>query len=545
MQARLAWLSVFAVLISSSVIAAPISGELMERLHLGMESPATAQEAEAYAVLSPFYEARGMAPLWVTGQEPNARARQLAKVLEQAGLDGLDPADYGAGELGALLEAKRPERLAALELQLSLGLIRLASDLGVGRIAPRVSDEKLYPYREVVDGSEVIRGAAEAEDLAAYLRGYQPQTPRYDRLKRALADYRSMARRGGWAPISSGPTLKPGMTGPRVAQLRARLRLWGDLSQGDDRALAGDDPAFYDEAMAEAVKHMQYRHGLAQDAAVGKATLAALNVAVDARIEQLVLNLERRRWMRDDFGQRYIFVNLADFQLKLVDEPKTLLVMRVVVGKPYYKTPVFSEEMTYVEINPFWNVPPSIARKDILPKIKQDVSYLAKHNFTLFSDWSGGAKILDPATVNWTLANGNSFPYKLRQGPGEGNSLGRLKFMFPNHFNVYLHDTPAKTLFEKATRSFSHGCIRVHDPVGLATAVLALTPDWPQQRIEATIESGKRTVVTLAEPLPVHISYLTAFANKDGSVHFRSDVYKRDEHLAGLLLGSRARQASN
>ncbi len=543
MRARLAWLWVFAVLISSPVLGAPISDALMDRLNRGPASSATAQEVEAYAVLSPFYKSREMAPLWVTGQEPNARARQMVEILARAHLDGLDPADYGAGELGALLAATQPDRLAELELRLSLGLIRMASDLGVGRTAPRVSDEKLYPYREEVDGAEVIRGAAEAKDLAAYLRAYQPQTPRYDRLKQALADYRALAKAGGWAPLPDGPTLKPGMTDARIAQLRARLRLWGDLSQDDDRALSGGDPAFYDEALAVAVKRTQYRHGLAQDAAVGKATLAALNVPVEARIEQLVLNLERRRWMRDDFGQRYIFVNLADFKLKLVDEPKTLLDMRVVVGKPYHKTPVFSEEMTYLEINPFWNVPPSIARKEILPKIKRDASYLAKHNFTLFSDWSGGAKVLDPATIDWTLAR--NFPYKLRQGPGDGNSLGRLKFMFPNHFNVYLHDTPAKSLFEKASRSFSHGCIRVHDPVGLAAAVLALTPDWPQARIEAAIESGERTVVTLAEPVPVHISYLTAFVNKDGSIHFRGDIYQRDKQLAGLLFGSRARQTAN
>ncbi len=545
MRAGFLWVILIAFVVSAPAFAGTVTEELAERLGRGVESPATEEEAQSLAVLAPFYGARAMVPLWVSEQGASARARTLARILDSADRDGLDPQDYGAQAIGALLNAERPELLAQLELRLSLGLMQLASDLGRGRTSPHIADPKLYPYREAVDRGRVIRGAAEADDLVAYLRSYQPQTPRYDRLKAALADYRVLAARGGWAPIAGGPTLKPGMTDSRVAPLRARLRLWGDLKEADDRALSGGEANLYDEALVEAVERMQVRHGLDRDGVVGPASLAALNVPVEARIEQLILNLERRRWMRDDLGQRYIFVNLADFVLKLVDEPKTLLDMRVVVGKTYHMTPVFSAEMTYLEINPFWNVPLSIARKEILPKIRQDVSYLAKNNFTLFSDWSGGAKVVDPATIDWTLAKEKSFAFKLRQGSGDGNALGRLKFMFPNRFSVYLHDTPAKSLFKKASRDFSHGCIRVENPVALAAAVLADTPGWPRESIEQVIDLGKRQVVTLSKPLPVHISYLTAFVNKDGSVHFRGDIYKRDERLSEALLGARARRIAN
>jgi murein L,D-transpeptidase YcbB/YkuD len=196
--------------------------------------------------------------------------------------------------------------------------------------------------------------------------------------------------------------------------------------------------------------------------------------------------------------------------------------------------------MTYVEINPYWNVPPSIARDELLPKIKQDVSYLVRNNYVLFSDWSSGATVVDPQSIDWSRVSKSSFPYKIRQDSGDFNALGRVKFMFPNRFNIYLHDTPAKSLFSRPERTFSHGCIRVQDPVLLAEYVLALNEGWPRERIDAAVASGERTVVALGKPLPVHITYLTSWVNKDGSVHFRNDVYARDATLAKALIGTRA-----
>ena len=506
----------------------------------------TDEEIETLAVLQRFYGARGHRPLWVLETAAGPRAEKLSRLLAAADLDGLDPADYRAPQVAGLLAALSPESegspedLARLEMLLSLGLVRYAGDLGQGRTTPHVADPELFVFRQEVKKEDVLSAAAHATDLEAFIDGYRPQTERYDRQKVALAEYRALALLGGWQAIPEGETLKPGMTDPRVGLLRKRLRLVGDLKPADDAAERGGEPDLYDPAMEPAVKWMQYRHGLAQDGAVGNKTLAALNVPIETRIEQMILNLERRRWMPDDLGQRHIFVNLADFQLKLVDEPKTLLDMPVVVGKPYHRTPIFSHVMTYVEINPFWNVPPSIARDELLPKIKQDVSYLAKNNYVLFSDWSSGAAVVDPQSIDWSQVSKASFPYKIRQDSGDGNALGRVKFMFPNRFNIYLHDTPAKSLFGRAERTFSHGCVRVQDPNLLAEYVLQGTGGWDRARIEAAIAGGERTIVTLKQPLPVHISYLTSWVNKDGSVHFRNDVYERDAALAAALLGARA-----
>jgi L,D-transpeptidase YcbB len=525
---------------SQAALAEDLPAALAAELVTGVAGAATDDELETLTVLERFYSARGHRPLWVLEGTAGPRAEGLAALLAAADLDGLEPADYRVAEIANLAAAAAPADLARLEVLLSLGLVRYAADLGQGRTTPHVADPTLYVFREEVRKAEVLAAAAQAGDLARFVDGYRPQTERYDRQVVALAEYRALALQGGWRPIPEGETLKPGMTDPRVSLLRQRLRLLGDLKPADDGAGTGGDPDFYDDAMVPAVKWMQYRHGLAQDAAVGNRTLAALNVPIETRIEQMVLNLERRRWMPDDLGQRHIFVNLADQLLKLVDEPKTLLDMPVVIGKPYQRTPIFSHVMTYVEVNPYWNVPPSIAREELLPKIKQDVSYLRKNNYVLFSDWSAAATEVDPQTVDWSQVSGGRFPYKIRQDSGDGNALGRVKFMFPNRFNIYLHDTPAKSLFSRPERTFSHGCIRVQDPPLLAEFVLATSEGWDRARIEAAIASGERTVVTLKQPLPVHITYLTSWVNKDGSVHFRNDVYDRDASLAQALLGARS-----
>ncbi len=500
---------------------------------------ATEEDTTLLASIEPFYQDRAMLPIFVGDGGVNEKGRQLTELLSQAAKDGLDPGDYGLSKILELASTGEMSQLAELEMRLSLGLVKFASDLGEGRTSPQIADPKLYPFRDRVDATKVLAMAAEDGDMAKLLAEYRPKTVRYARVQQALHDYRALAEKGGWPTIPSGPTLTPGMTDPRIAMLREWLRIAGDLSDDADQSLAGGDPELYDPDMEDAVRRMQYRHGLDQDGAVGKATLRELNVSVEARIQQLTINLERRRWMRDDFGQRYIFVNLANFDLKLVDEPKTILDMRVVVGKTYHKTPVFSKEMTHIVINPYWNVPPSIARNEILPQIKKDPGYLARKNFTLFDGWGGNAGIVDPYSVDWSQYSGR-FPYRLRQEPGQGNALGRIKFMLPNHFNIYLHDTPAKSGFRQTVRSFSHGCVRVHEPRILAEYVLANNPGWDRARIDRTIASGKRKIVVLKEPLPVHISYLTAWVNKDGSVHFRGDIYKRDGALARTLFGQRA-----
>lgn len=528
------------------------------------------------ATLDEFYAGRGDAPVWIAADgTPSDKARQLSQNLLNAAEHGLEPAHYEAERIAELLEEEGDEAMAELELRLSLALIRFASDLDSGRLDPRRVDPEHYSYPQDVDRAAVLPDSLKAQDIWVFLRAFQPQQNEYARLKGALAHYRSLAEGGGWDPIPEGETLKEGMRDPRVPALRQRLLLLGDLepkeSQADSaRATAAVDSAgdevelpqaestmappkdelpadaetavgppeeIYTPVLVAALKRFQHRHGLTEDGVVGPKTLEALNVPVEKRIEQMVMNMERRRWMPDDRGNRYIFVNLANFDAKLVDGLDTVFHTKVVVGAPYHRTPVFSDVMTYMEINPVWNVPESIARKELLPKIQEDPNYLAESNYTLLMSWDQNAPKVDPQSINWSEITASSFPFRIRQEAGENNALGRIKFMFPNQFNIYLHDTPARSLFARTERAFSHGCIRVAKPLELAAAVLKGQGDWNLERVAEAVESGVTQRVNLERPLPVHLTYITAWVNKDGTVHFRNDIYGRDKLLASALLG--------
>lgn len=511
--------------------AQDLSAAIEERLDLAAASDSdSGAQAAAAAELRQFYAERGFRPLWIGGAGVSARAGIAADALARAGLDGLDPEDYAAQPIAARVTATDPAAQAELEVLLSHAVVQFAGDLKAGRVVPKRVDDELQIHPERPHAAEILAGVEQAGDLAAYLAGFAPQTPNYARLKQALADYRALAAAGGWSTVPEGETLKPGMNDPRVAAVRKRLLEAGDLAADQDNG-----STLFDPVLEAAVKRFQWRHGLDQDAAVGAKTVAALNVPVDTRIEQILLNMERRRWMPDNLGERYVFVNMADFELKVVDGPKTIHDTRVVVGTPYHRTPVFSGVMTYVVLNPYWNITPTIARNEILPKLRKDASYLQQHDITVLSGWSDGATPVDPSTIDWSQVSGRNFPYKLRQNPGDHNALGRIKFMFPNPYNIYLHDTPSRELFKRSVRSFSHGCIRVQNPVDLG-AVLLAADGWSKERLESVIASGEQKVITLSRPIPVHLTYLTAWVNKDGSVHFRDDIYGRDQRLAAVLL---------
>ena len=557
--------------------AAAVSDSLRDRLAAGQDKIWIGPVASSdRAVLDEFYAARGDAPVWIGADgAPVDKARQLSRVLLNAGEHGLEPAHYEAGRIAELLDSEDEAALAELELRLSLALIRFASDLDSGRLDPRRVDPEHYSYPQDVDRAAVLPGSLEAQDIWVYLRAFQPQQNEYERLKGALAHYRSLAEGGGWDPIPEGETLKEGMSDPRVPALRQRLLLLGDLEPSESRAdteqaaaaaentadtvelpqadptmaaptdeppaaaegEAGPPEQLYTPVLIEAVKRFQHRHGLTEDGVVGPKTLEALNVPAETRVEQMVMNMERRRWMPDDRGDRYIFVNLANFDAKLVDGLDTVFHTKVVVGAPYHRTPVFSDVMTYLEINPVWNVPESIARKELLPKIQEDPNYLAERNYTLLMSWDQNAPEVNPLSIDWNEITAGSFPFRIRQEAGENNALGRIKFMFPNQFNIYLHDTPARSLFSRTERAFSHGCIRVAKPLELAAAVLEGQGDWNLERVAEAVESGVTQRVNLERPLPVQLTYITAWVNKDGTVHFRRDVYGRDRTLARALFG--------
>ncbi len=522
-------------LLSPQVRAAGLEAlalSLEERLDLEMTLPQGAAGQKELLAIRAFYEARGFQPAWVGETAVEARGRSLVEVIAGSAADGLVPANYDAAALSAGLSASDSAALADLEFTLTRTLVHFGRDLSAGRVQPNKVDSEVFIYPDPVESLNLLTTLASSADPVGYLASLAPQSANYARLKAALADYRRIQQAGGWSRLPDGETLKLDMRDPQVALLRQRLVEAGDLES------PGADPELFDLELEEAVKWFQYRHGLDQDGAVGPKTRAALNVPVEVRIDQMLLNMERRRWMPDDLGRRYIFVNLADFILKVVDGPKTIYDSRVVVGKPYHRTPVFSGDMTYIVINPYWHVPPSIARNEILPAVIKDPGYLSKKSFTVLSSWGADAAVLDPGSIDWPSLKGKRIAYKFRQDPGDGNALGRIKFMFPNQFNVYLHDTPSKSLFARTVRSFSHGCIRVQNPANLAEVVLAGMEGWSLASIKAAIGNNKRRIVRLDEPLPVHLTYLTAWVNKDSSVHFRDDIYDRDKRLREALVRS-------
>lgn len=532
--AQKACLLVVALVAGSGPLAAELpKNQQIDRFSKNILSTLTEENAADLALLTQFYVDRDMLPIWVTDDAPSERAHKLVHMFETSTYDGLNPDDYDTRTIRALMESRDPAALAELDLRLSLSLMQFLSDLGSGRTEPSTVDPELFVYPQDIDKAGAIEAAAEADDIGVFVGGYRPKQVDYWRLKGVLANYRAMARAGGWSSIDSGPLLEVGVRSPRVAQLRERLKREYDLSRS--LGTAESDPNLFDKDLAEAVKRFQERHGLEQDGRVGPNTLEAMNMSIEERIEQIVLNLERRRWMPDQLASRYIYVNLADFHLQLIDRGEVAFDTPVVIGSLYNKTPVFSADMTYLVINPFWNVPPSIATDEILPKAKADPEYLASHGFDLFSDWSQDAETVDPTSVNWQALNDQDFGYKLRQRPGPTNALGRLKFMLPNEYNIYLHDTPDRTHFDANERSFSHGCVRVAEPEALADAILGSQSRWTRESIEAAVNSGERNVVKLETSLPVQITYLTTWVDDENRVHFRNDVYDRDQILADAL----------
>ncbi|MEM8950089.1 MAG: L,D-transpeptidase family protein [Pseudomonadota bacterium] len=505
-----------------------------DRFSRNIMSTLTEENAADLALLTQFYVDRDMEPVWVNDERATERAHDLLHILENSVYDGLNPDDYDIRTIGKLISSENANELAELDLRLSLSLMQLLSDLGSGRTEPSTIDPELFVYPQDIDKTEAIKAAADAENIGVFVGGYRPLQVDYWRLKGALANYRAMARTGGWPTIESGPLLDEGKRSKRVVQLRRRLEREGDLSRTDD-ASSPADPELFDQALVEAVKAFQDRYGLEQDGRVGPNTLRALNTPIEERIEQLVLSLERRRWMPDSTASRYIYVNLADFHLQLIDNGKVAYESPVVIGSLYNKTPVFSADMTYLVINPYWNVPPSIAKDELLTKAKADPDYFLKNGFDVFENWNLHAAKLDSTRIDWSAVRSEAFGYKLRQRPGPTNALGRLKFMLPNEYNIYLHDTPERAHFDEHQRSFSHGCVRVADPEGLADAILEGQSGWTLDGIVDAVGSGERTQVNLDQSLPVQITYLTAWVDDDNRVHFRNDVYDRDQILADAL----------
>lgn len=357
--------------------------------------------------------------------------------------------------------------------------------------------------------------------------------PAHERLQQALERYETIAQQGGWPEIPDGDLLEVGDSSDRVIPLRERLAATGDLPE----AAASEAAPVYDEPLAEAVRHFQERHGLTVDGILGSNTVAALNVPVEERIQTIELNLERWRTVPDTLGERYVLVNIPEFRLRAYEDGREVERMDVIVGAEYdgRATPVFQDEMEHVIFSPYWNIPQSIAEEEILPEARRDRSYLVENEYEIVSNYGPDAEVYD--TYDTDLARVASGELKLRQKPGPENALGLVKFMFPNEYAIYLHGTPEDQLFEEAERDFSHGCIRVERPADLAAFVLSRKSEWTPSRIDQAMHDGEWQQVDLDEHVPVYILYFTAFADEDGTIQFRRDIYGHDEGQPGFDLG--------
>lgn len=484
-----------------------------------------------------FYAERDFRPLWVGRMDGERQAEQLVEVLRQAGREGLEPTDYAPGSIASRIGRDSSTEMAELDLLLTHEILRYVEDLRNGRTAPRAADPELFVNPRKLDRRAILEGAAGVFDLRKFLAGFIPGNPVYGRLRKLLAEYRSIAARGGWPVVPKGRDLEEGMRHRRVELLRRRLALSGDLPG------AATGSTTFDFELTQAVQSFQRRHGLEADGVVGPVTRRALNVSLDDRMQQVIINMERWRWMPDDLGKRYILVNIAAFGLQVVEDGWPLLDMRVVIGRPYRRTPWFSGRMTYLEFNPVWNVPTSIAERDYLPRLRKDPSILAEENIRVLASGQSRLQEVDPAKIDWHRVRAGRFPYVLRQDPGPENALGRVKFMFPNAFNVYLHDTPKGELFSRRVRTFSSGCIRVDRPLELANFLFKDDPTWTPERIDEVLREGATTRADLPAPLPVHLTYSTVWAGSDGVVNFRADIYGRDALLGKALFGRAYRSA--
>ena len=479
------------------------------------------------------YRENGFQPFWLSDTGLGDAAMVLLDMLENADQHGLAPQDYNVKSITALLDRAIPAEHARLDLALTDGFLRYAHDISEGQSKARHAFPELFSEAgsPAFSPLEAIRFKDHPGGLHSYLSSMAPQHRYYRQLTVALAEYRKIAQLGGWPSIKDGPTLHPGESDSRVGPLRELLITTGDLEQN---SVQGD---IYDSATVAAVKRYQQRHGLSDDGVIGPKTLAAMNVPVAERIDQLKLNLERWRWHDRELGDTYVLVNIAGFELKAVRENSLEVEMRVIVGKLHHETPVFSDKIRYAEFNPYWNLTPHIARTETLRHLRSDPNYLAEKHIKLFSSWGSDAIELDPRSIDWQSVTPRQMSrYKLRQEPGKWNALGTVKFIFPNKYSVYLHDTPNHDLFSQSRRAFSHGCIRLSDPQAMAVFLLDQGDgSWNRQRLEAIVDSAKRTIVNLPERIPVHFTYLTTWHDEEGVLHFNEDLYGRDERLLQAL----------
>ncbi len=499
----------------------------------GAKNPPDYVRDVRWKTVQDLYAARDNDPIWLKGDSPNGRARDLVEAVATAEQEGFRLSEYDLGGLQSALSAidadsgRTPAALARLEIRFTTLYLQYGHDMMAGRLDPNVVNRGWYVTTRRQAADSALLAALDDDDFSGMMDNLRPRQEQYQSLRAALKRYRATADAGGWPEVGSG-ALKPGATGDRLLRLRQRLAASGDLDSSDV-----DGPASLDDGLQEAVNRFRARHGLATDPGVDRQTLAELNVPVEHRIRQIELNLDRLRWVPNDFGPRYVLVNIPEYELHAFDGGKERLTMKVVVGKDYENaTPVFADTMSEVVFHPDWNIPRDITTQEIIPEVRESPGYLQQRGYEVV-DPDHPDRVVNPEDVDWK-ADTADFRYRIRQPGGDGNALGKVKFLFPNRFAIYMHDTPTQATFKRINRAASHGCVRLEDPVAFAKYVLGPLGGWNEDRIRDAMNDTVTKVVKLEHGLPVYLLYLTAYT-EGGKVHFRPDVYGTDRAALARL----------
>ena len=476
--------------------------------------------------LQRFYAARDFQPVWVT--EEMLQFEAALTFIATADAEGLDSRDYQLQQLQRLhRQAEKTENTdVELELRTTQAILALTHDLARGRLTASAADPDWHIPQAPFDAVAFLLSAVTADSLTHSLNSLAPKKPSYQLLKRTLARYREFANsQTTWIQLPDATFVRPGTTHDVIPLIRIRIAQAYALDGISEYHVSLNKSHHYDQKLVMAIKAFQAQHGLNTDGIIGKNTLKALNTTLAWKIRQLRMSMERLRWLPRNLGERYLLVNLAGFWLAAAEHGEHVLNMRIIVGRDYRETPSFSSHISHMILNPYWNIPASIARKDLLPKQQKNPDYFTTVNIKVYQGYNYDETALDPATIDWNEIK-KGFPYILRQDPGDNNALGTIKFMFPNSFDIYLHDTPAKALFKKDIRAFSSGCIRLESP--LEIAAFALNEQAISVEFSEVLAGGETTTMNLSQLLPIYLFYMTTWVDSLNKVHFSPDTYGRD-----------------
>ena len=466
-------------------------------------------------------------PLWSGSRAAEARTAALVAAIRAAGDHGLNPDWYGASVLDKAV-ATGDEKV------LSDVFAAYASEVSTGRVNANRVDKDIDIQQRRVSRADLLKAAAEAPDFAAWLAALPPRGD-YPALQKVLADLRARRTTEAYTPLPSGGALKPAMIDPRVPILRTRLAELG-LTVPPADAIA----ELYDEPLVAVVKAYQETKGLTVDGVIGQNTTRSLNTSIEDRIQQVIANLERRRWLVEDLGRRYVLVNAGDYSMVFVDGGQKVFESLVIVGTPKDPTPEIQTVMRGFRTNPHWTVPQSISGEEYLPMLRRDPYALQNNGFRIFESWSSDDSEIDPGTVDWNSINPKAFPFRIRQEPGAGNALGYIFFPFQNNYGIYMHDTATRWLFTEGSRNFSHGCIRLQNPLDFVQKVFRGRPGFDKGKVQQMINAGEQQHYTFPEPVTLYVTYRTTTVGTDGTPVFRDDVYGRDKRVVAAMAKPRS-----